>query len=152
MFRLVDGEELELCSSAADVVPHEVSLLMGAHVRELRTRGDGACAVHAAFSTSLNDCALHVADPRRLLRAILGHPLDVIRARVRPAEQHLLQMVLTSLWEMAVNYGAEPQANEEALFLSHLRRSTAWNRVLEAIAFHRRDRASSTCKKPVPGS
>ena len=57
---------------------------------------------------------LRVEEPRSMLRAILGHPLDVIRARVRPAEQHLLQMVLTSLWEMAVKYGAETR-NEEAL-------------------------------------
>ena len=48
-------------------------------------------------------------------------------------------MVLTSLWEMALNYGAEPQANEEAFFLSHVRRSGHWNRVLEAITVHRQE-------------
>ena len=47
---VIEGEALELGSSAADVVPHEVASLMGSACRELRTRGDGACALHAAFS------------------------------------------------------------------------------------------------------
>ncbi len=49
--RLVEGWELELAASGSDVLPPEVAALIGSSVRELRTRGDGACGVHAALAT-----------------------------------------------------------------------------------------------------
>ena len=83
--------------------------------------------------------SLQLEHPQIFLRAILGHPLQVIRSRVRRAQQNLVQTVLTTLWEFVLEYGADTHAarNEEALFLSHLRRSAHWNRVVEAIALHR---------------
>ena len=74
-----------------------------------------------------------------MLRAILGDGLDVLRVRVRPAQQGLLEMVLTTLWEVALEYSGGSQAarNEEAVVLSHLGRSPEWSRVLEAIGRHR---------------
>ena len=141
LLRLVEGEVLELTSSVSDVLPQDVASLVGLQVRELSTRGDGACALHAALGT-LPECLatdLHLQHPRLFLRSTLGHPLQVIRSRVRPAQQNLVQTVLTTLWEFVLEYGADTHAarNEEALFLSHLRRSAHWNRVVEAIALHR---------------
>ena len=46
---LVEGEALELTSCVSDVLPQEVSRLVGSYARELTTRGHGACALRAAF-------------------------------------------------------------------------------------------------------
>ena len=121
--------------------------LIGSSVREVRTRGDGACALHAAFAILETSDALAVASPRRSLRATLGHPLETARTRARGAHQHLVQTVLTALWEFALLYGANTDAarNEEALFLSHLRRSRDWDRVVEATVFHRERQADVFC-------
>ena len=136
--RLLEGEPLHLQAQAADFVPADIACLIGSVGREVRTRGDGACALHAAFSTLGISDSLQVEEPRSMLRAILGHRLDVLRGRVRPAQQGLVEMVLTTLWEDALEYNAETQAarNEESLVLSHLHSSPGWNRVLEAIGRH----------------
>ena len=136
LLRLIEAEEVELTASGSDFLPPEVASLIGSQCRELRTRGDGACALHAAFSTIEIAESLQLEHPRSFLRAILGHPLHVIRSRVRPAQQNLVQTVLATLWEFFLEYGADTHAarNEEALFLSHLRRSAHWNRVVEALS------------------
>ena len=77
------------------------------------------------------------------MRCILSHTLEAIRSRARPTQQHLVQTVLSALWESVLLYGANTDAarNEEALFLNHLRRSRDWDRVVEAIACHRERQA-----------
>ena len=137
--RLLEGGELELTASGTDALPPEVVALVGSSARELRTRGDGACGLHAAFAIPETSDALAVASPRRFLRAILGEPLHVIRSRVRPTQHHLLQPVLSSLWEFAILCGSEAEAasHEEGVFLHHLRMSAQWDRVVEAVGNHR---------------
>ena len=68
--RLVEGEVLELIASESDVSPQEVARLIGWQVRELTTRGDGACALHAAFGGVGSQ--LNIENPRGLLRSIGG--------------------------------------------------------------------------------
>ena len=73
--------------------------LMGQRCRELRTRGDGACAMHATFGRG--DATRHelrCEHPRGLLRAQLAQPVDIIRRRVRPAQIQLVDAVVSSLW------------------------------------------------------
>ena len=143
-----------LSASPSDVLPAEVRNLIGSSVRELRTRGDGACALHAAFAIPETSDALAVANPRRSLRATLGYPLETIRTRARGTQQHLVQTVLSALWEFALLYGANTDAarNEEPLFLNHLHRSRDWGRVVEAIAFHRERQADFDADDPSPSS
>ena len=130
LLRLPEAGGVELTASSADRLPPELAALVGAPCRELRTRGDGACALHAAFATLGCSESLQLSDPRRFLRSILGHPLQAIRSRAGPAQQNIVHTVPTTLWDFVLLYGAETNAarNEEALFLSHLRRSGHWNR------------------------
>ena len=54
--------------------------LMGQSCRSLRTRGDGACAIHAAFGTGdATRQELRHEQPRGFLRGLLAHPLAAIR-------------------------------------------------------------------------
>ena len=124
LMRLIEAGEVGLTSSPSDVLPPEVASLIGSQCREVRTRGDGACALHAAFATLLSSESLQLPEPRLFLRSFLGHPLQVIRSRARPAQQNRVQTVLSALSEFALHYGADTDAarNEEALFLRHLRR------------------------------
>ena len=137
LLRLVEGEVLELTSSDTDILPEEVANLVGSQVRELRTRGDGACALHAVFGTlpELLSPELHLQRPRSFLRSTLGQPLEVIRARVRAPYHTLLETVLASLWEFALN--ARVDRPEEQLFCTHLQRSPQRDHVLAGIARHR---------------
>ena len=68
----------------------------------------------------------------------------MIRSRVRPTQHHLLQPVLSSLWEFALLCGSEAEAarNEEGLFLHHLRMSAQWDRVAAALGNHRERQAN----------
>ena len=142
LLRLVEGEVLELTSSVSDVLPQDVASLVGLQVRELSTRGDGACALHADFGSPADDVLpeLHLQHPRSFLRSTLGEPLEVIRSRVRPTEKGLINVVVSALWsDFVLPFAgrAEAARNEEALFLQHLRRSPEWHRVVAAIALHR---------------
>ena len=121
LLRLVEAGGAELTANLSDLLPLEVAGRIGSQTREVRTRGDGACALHAAFATLGCSDSLQLEDPRRYLRSILGYTLEVIRSRMRPFQHHLLQGVMTSLWENVLLFGAEREAarNEEALPLSH---------------------------------
>ena len=100
LLRLVEGEVLELTSSVSDVLPQDVASLVGLQVRELSTRGDGACALHAAFGylPDVLSAELHLQHPRLFLRSTLGQPLEVIRSRVRPTQESLINTVVSALW------------------------------------------------------
>ena len=99
LLRLVEGEVLELTSSVSDVLPQDVASLVGLQVRELSTRGDGACALHAAFGylPDVFSAELHLQHPRLFLRSTLGQPLEVIRSRVRPTQDSLINTVVSAL-------------------------------------------------------
>ena len=84
LLRLVEAAEVELTANLSDLLPPEVAGLVGSSVRELRTRGDGACALHAAFATLGCSDSLQLEDPRRFLRSVLGYPLEATRSRMRP--------------------------------------------------------------------
>ena len=60
--RLIEAEEAELTSRPSDVLPPEVAGLIGSQTREVRTLGDGACALHAAFSTIESGESLALAE------------------------------------------------------------------------------------------
>ena len=63
LLRLVEAKELQLASSVEDVLPLQVAGLIGTQCREVRTRGDGACAFHAAFATLGCSESLQLEDP-----------------------------------------------------------------------------------------
>ena len=139
LLRLVEAGDMELTANLSDLLPPEVAGITGAECREVRTRGDGACAAHAAFGALGSAESLQLEAPRRFSRGILSHPLQVTRSRVRPTEQHLIVTVLSSLWEFALTTDAV--RNEEAIFLDHLRASPHWGRVVEALGNHRERQA-----------
>ena len=57
----------------------------GQQCREVTTRGDGDCAVHAAFGDEVSDRGeLFCADPKSLVRTLLGVPWEKIKAEARP--------------------------------------------------------------------
>ena len=56
----------------------------GQQCLEATTRGDGACGVHAAFGREVSGEELFCADPRSLIRALLGSPWNKIKAEARP--------------------------------------------------------------------
>ena len=110
--------------------------LMGLACREIRTKGDGACAVHAAFGVGIpGDVHLQCCAPRQCLREVLGCSLATIRARVRPAMRQLVESVVTSVWSDFVVPYVGPHAphapGEEGMFLARLfQASSLWEAVL----------------------
>ena len=140
MLRLVEGEVLQLTSSGEDL-PDEVASLVGSRAREVRTRGDGACGVHAAFG-SVGAAELAVAAPRDFLRNALPHNMP----HVRPSAEHVLETVTSALWAELVLPHAGPGAAvpraEEAIFMRHLRASAIWEAVHEAVGVHRQRQAA----------
>ena len=84
----VETQAFTLECSQADCLADWLVVLMGQSCRQLRTRGDGACALHAVFGTPRGP-ELRCEDPRGLLRGLLGHPLETIRGKVRPGSQSL---------------------------------------------------------------
>ena len=116
--------------------------LMGQSCRSLRTRGDGACAIHAAFGTGdATRQELRHEQPRGLLRGLLAHPLETIRGCVRPTHMALVDAVVSSLWtDFVVPYvGTDlPRPpNEKSMFLERLQASHLWEPVLEHIWVNR---------------
>ena len=82
----------------ADDVSAAFVELRGAMCKEVRTRGDGACAVHAAFGQSTStQIELQCLHPRRVLRTLFDQPIYIVRASVRPSQRHLLEAVVSSL-------------------------------------------------------
>ena len=72
---------------------------------------------------------------RRQVGMVCGHVPrykvgDLRVADLERLQHHLLQAVMTPLWENALLFGSEREAarNEEALFLQHLRASPRWGR------------------------
>ena len=63
-----EPRQLQLTSNPEDSLPPEVFRLIGSRVVEIRTRGDGACALHATFSSLSMRGPLAVEDPRPFLR------------------------------------------------------------------------------------
>ena len=57
----VGPEELQLIPNPEDSLPPQLFGLIGSPAREIRTRGDGACALHAAFSSLASRCLLAMA-------------------------------------------------------------------------------------------
>ena len=65
LVRLVEAAEVELTTNLSDLLPPEVAGLIGSQTREVRTRGDGACALHAAFATLGCSESLQLEDPQQ---------------------------------------------------------------------------------------
>ena len=85
--------------SEGDQLDGWLAEVIGASCRELRTRGDGACAMHATFGrVDPTAHELRCQHPRVLLRELLAKPLDIIRRSVRPAHVQLVDAVVSSLW------------------------------------------------------
>ena len=63
LLRLVEAAEVELTAHLSDLVPREVAGRIGSQTREVRTRGDGACALHAAFAKLGCSDSLQLEDP-----------------------------------------------------------------------------------------
>ena len=74
---------LKLNGSTLD---HDVQRMLEGHMcREVTTRGDGSCAVHAAFGSEVSDQKeLFCTNPRALVRTVLNMSWQEIKAKVRP--------------------------------------------------------------------
>ena len=64
LLRLVEAGGVELTANLSDLLPPEVAGIIGAECREVRTRGDGACAANAAFGASGSAEFLQLEAPR----------------------------------------------------------------------------------------
>ena len=76
--------------TVGEVPPEDLAVLRGAELRQLRTRGDGACAVHACFGhASKTSSAREVtcSEPRQLLAEIVPQDFPALLAKVRPEKQ-----------------------------------------------------------------
>jgi hypothetical protein len=126
---LVEAAVRRLDFDADDEVDAAHRGIMGLACREIRTKGDGACAVHGAFHVGLpGGVHLQCRAPRQFLREVLEWPLATIRARVRPAMRQLVDAVVTSVWsDFVVPYvgvRAPHAPGEEGMFLARLQASS----------------------------
>ena len=75
--------------------PDVQRVLEGQMCREVSTRGDGSCAVHAAFGSDVSDQKeLSCTNPRALARTVLNMSWQEIKAKVRPHIRLLVCSVL----------------------------------------------------------
>ena len=128
----VEGNVKVMHFDHADAVPASLEELRDAECEEVRTKGDGACAVHAVFGQSVPDhVALEHRRPRQFLKDLFDKPLEEIRSSVRPSQQHLVDAVVSSLWSDFVvpflGYDAGEPPTEEAMFLRRLKASSVWD-------------------------
>ena len=84
-----DIVEVQPCERAlllqqGEVPNADLDALDGQVCRELQTRDDGACAIHAAFGHVAARRKLCCPQPRELLRRVLDKPWGVISAQLRP--------------------------------------------------------------------
>ena len=88
-----------------DEPPEDLAALQGAELRQLRTKGDGACAVHACFGHANNtSSADEVAcnEPRELLADILPADVRALLAQVRPEKQQEVRDMMAGVWSDAL--------------------------------------------------
>ena len=98
---IAEGLSLLKCSDGDDL-DGWLSEIMGQTCRELKTRGDGFCGIHATFG----DCdpirhELRYERPKDVLRSCFAHSLDYIRRSVRPEHMGLVDSVVycgLTLW------------------------------------------------------
>ena len=93
-----EGLSLLECSDGDDL-DGWLSEIMGQTCRELKTRGDGFCGIHATFG----HCdpfrhELRHESPNDVLRSCFAHPLDDIRRSVRLEHMGLVDSVVSALW------------------------------------------------------
>ena len=72
--RIGVSSRLTVHVDGGDVPPDDIAALQGTQMRELRTKGDGACAVHACFgsaSSISSSCEIACREPRQLLADVL---------------------------------------------------------------------------------
>ena len=115
-----------------DMPPDAIALMQGALMRKLRTRGDGACAVHAGFGSATSpSSALEIAcrEPRQLLANMLPDEFHTLLEQMRSEKQQDAWDIMTGVWSDAlrpfVNPGGavdEERASPEELLLLKLAR------------------------------
>ena len=94
-----------------DQMPDGLAALQGARMRELRTKGDGACAVHAGFgsATSLSSArAIACREPRQLLADILPGEFNTLLKKVRPEKQQDVRDMMAGVWSDAMRPFVQP--------------------------------------------
>ena len=113
--------------------PEDLSALQGAELRQLRARGDGACAVHSCFGdANKTSSAREVAcsEPRELLADILPRDVPALLANVRLEKQQEVWDIIVGVWSDALRpyvktSGAVNEAGaspEERAFLNVVRK------------------------------
>ena len=111
---LVEHGVSVLSFGEGDSVHDQLEHLRGRECRELRTKSDGACAVHAIFGRpSFNSQQLIIERPRIVLQSILAQPLTCIEQRLRPEYRYLAETVVSELWSGFVIPWFESGGNEE---------------------------------------
>ena len=139
---IVEQNVCVLQLSEGDQLDGWLAELKGQRCRDLKTSGDGACALHATFGKGHpTKHELWCPQPRDLLRALLSQPLDTIRSKVRPSHIHLVDTVVSSLWtDFVVPYvddAKRRRPNEEDMFLQKLKSSPLWDRALQRVKANR---------------
>ena len=129
-------------SNDGDHLEGFVAERIGQTCRQLKTRGDGACGIHAVFGeVDPRSDELRCEHPRRLLQAVLAQPLESIRGRVRPTKSELVDAVASSLWaDFVVPYVGDDfhgPPSEEGMFLERLQSSPLWVSVLDRVMLNR---------------
>ena len=91
----------------------------------LRTRGDGACAVHAIFGKANEMLTLEQHDARLFVRSHLDKPWGELRAEASEDGREHLTAVEAAMWQEFVlpyiGQGRPPRnRNEECMFYDRL--------------------------------
>ena len=95
----IEHAVLESSFNDGDALAAAAPPLRGKLCKEIRTRGDGACSVHAVFGeANATTQSLVCPRARTILRSILDKPLVRIRPSVRAHKQHLVDNVAGGLW------------------------------------------------------
>jgi hypothetical protein len=135
---IIDAGVRLLEFSGGDELDSWLSGIKGQACRELRTRADGACGIHATFgSCDPERRELRYERPKELIQSLFAQSLGDIRCSVRPKHTGLVDSVASALWsDFVVPYVEDARLrrpNEEDMFLARLQLSSVWEDVFRHV-------------------
>ena len=97
--RVEVSRRLTVLLDGGDEPPDDLAALQGAHLLELGTKDEGACAVHACFgSASGSSSKVSCPQPRQLLADTLPEEFNVLLERVRLEKQQDTWDIMAGVW------------------------------------------------------
>ena len=138
-----ERREKKIELDGGDTLGNFGAILAGKLVREITTKGDGACSIHAAFgAASAPGDSVALKRPRALLRSILDKPVLQIFNGCRPRMRTLAAFVESALWTEFITPYVKPDgrvvgaSGEELKFINRMRmvgNEDLWQSVVEIV-------------------